>query len=298
MMSKADVICFGEILWDVFPNRKVIGGAPLNVALRLHSYGAATKIISCIGKDENGKGVTDHLLVNGVTTQLVQTHPQLETGTVQVTLDEGGSASYEISLPVAWDAIKLTPELISEVKQSPFFLFGSLAVRGATNRKTLQALLDVANTKIFDVNLRPPHYDISMVYELMQQADLIKLNDEELEEVCNRLGCQEAQIEAQINWLAEISRTPSICVTLGGEGAVLLYERTYYQQGGFEVTVKDTVGAGDSFLATLINELLIKNAKPSSALNRACAVGALVASKEGANCSITTAEIEHLLMTQ
>jgi len=224
----------------------------------------------------------------------IQKHKALKTGTVFVTLDKKGSASYEISKPVAWDAIHPTSELIGAVKKAPFFVFGSLAARGNYNRMTLQRLLDVANTKIFDVNLRAPHYDISMVYELMQIADFIKMNDEEMEEICDALGCQETDQESQVKWLVQTTDTNTICITKGGDGALLYFENVYYDHDGYKIKVKDTVGAGDSFLATLINELLLEQNSPRASLIKACAVGALVASKEGANCVITQEEITQL----
>ncbi len=294
-MAARQVICFGEILWDVFPDKKVIGGAPLNVTSRLHSFGVPVGIISCIGDDENGSKVLEHLKEWELTKEFVQIHPNLKTGTVSITLDESGSATYVINKPVAWDAIKLTSELISAVKETPFFLFGSLAARGAMNRNTLQALLNVARYPIFDVNLRPPHFDISMVYELMQYSAFIKLNDEELEILCDRLGCEAEKVAEQIQWLATVTKTKGICVTRGANGAVLLIDNQFYDHEGFQVKVRDTVGAGDSFLATLVNELLLKKAAPDEALKNACAVGALVASKEGANCSIDREELERFI---
>jgi fructokinase len=290
-MNDRTVICFGEILWDVYPDKKIIGGAPLNVALRLHSYGVDVKIVSCIGADKNGKMVEEYLSKNNLSQELIQKHATLKTGSVIISLDIDGSARYEINKPVAWDAIHLSPALIEAVKNAAFFLFGSLAARGNYNRIALDRLLEVANIKIFDVNLRQPHYDISMVYELMQKADLIKLNDEELEEICSVLGCQEKDLRSQISWLVHTTNTNSICVTKGEDGAILYYKSNFYAHKGYKIKVKDTVGAGDSFLATLINELFLEQKSPDASLARACAVGALVASKEGANCVITKKEI-------
>lgn len=294
-MKARQVICFGEILWDVFSDKKVIGGAPLNVASRLHSFGVPVAVISSIGSDENGKEVSSHLEEWGLSPKFVQVHPNLDTGTVSITLDESGSASYVINKPVAWDAIKLSPELISAVKETPYFLFGSLAARGAMNRQTLQALLNVAQHAIFDVNLRPPHFDISMIYELMQYAQFIKLNDQELQTICRRLGCEAREMKPQMRWLATVTKTNKICVTRGANGALLMTDDRFYEHSGYTVIVKDTVGAGDSFLATLIHELLLKNENPEVALKQACAVGALVASREGANCKISIEEIEDLI---
>jgi fructokinase len=294
-MRANQVICFGEILWDVFPQKRIIGGAPLNVALRLHSYNADVAIISRIGDDSMGKEITQYLTQNGLFQELIQLDKKLPTGEVAITLNEGGSAAYEIKKPVAWDAIALSPQLMEAVQEAPFFLFGSLAIRGSFNRETLRRLLPAANTKIFDINLRAPHYHISMVYELMQQSDFIKLNDEELAEVCEALGCQESAMKNQIQWLIKITKAASVCVTRGDAGALLFHESEFYEHDGFGVNVVDTVGAGDSFLATLIHSLLLKKDNPHNALKTACAVGAIVASKEGANCVISEKELQDFI---
>lgn len=293
-MNDRTVICFGEILWDVYPDKKIIGGAPLNVALRLHSYNTNVKIISCIGTDDSGNRVEEYLSKNDLSQELIQKNTTLKTGSVEITLDENGNAKYEIYKPVAWDAIQLTEIIIGAVKNAPFFVFGSLAARGNYNRITLDRLLEVANIKIFDANLRHPHYDISMVYELMQKSDFIKLNDEELNEICGVLGCREKDLESQINWLVQTTSTNSICITRGGNGAILYYKGNFYDHKGYKIKVKDAVGAGDSFLATLISELLLEQKSPQVSLAQACAVGALVVSKEGANCVIDDAEIARL----
>ncbi|MDC8003008.1 carbohydrate kinase [Aureisphaera galaxeae] len=294
-MIKPDVICFGEILWDVFPDRSVIGGAPLNVALRLASFGVNSAIASCVGDDEPGNIAAQYVQEHGVISDYIASHNELGTGKVLVTLDDSGSASYIINDPVAWDAIPPAPQIIEAVSQAPYFVFGSLALRNAFNRNTMKALLPKADTKIFDVNLRAPHYNISMVYELMQLSDVVKLNDEELLEVCVALGCEEKELLEQLKWLSEVSDTATLCVTQGAEGATLLHKGKLYRHPGFRVEVVDTVGAGDSFLATLIHEMLLKKSDPDTALASACAVGALVASKSGANCIVTEEEVLDLL---
>ncbi len=295
MTHKLSVVCFGEILWDVFPESKTIGGAPLNVALRLRSLGVETAMISCVGRDDLGEAAIRYIQKHKVNTDFIASHRELITGEVLVTLDESGSARYTILEPVAWDAIPPAPEIVEVVKKTLYFIFGSLAVRNAFNRNTLQILLSESNTKIFDVNLRAPHYDLSMIYELMQLANVIKLNDEELVEICDGLGCQEEEIEAQLHWLERVTQTSTICVTKGPNGASLLYNKKIYHNPGIVVEVADTVGAGDSFLAVLIDSLFLKKNNAETALQRACAMGAMVASKSGANCEVTSQEISSLL---
>ncbi|MBL4662904.1 MAG: carbohydrate kinase [Flavobacteriaceae bacterium] len=294
-MPANQVICFGEILWDIFPQKQMIGGAPLNVALRLHSYDTSVAIISRIGDDTLGRNIKTYLTENEVSQGFIQTDKELPTGTVNIIFDDKGDALYDIQKPVAWDVIEISPKLLEAVKEASFFIFGSLTIRGGYNRETLRQLLPVANTKIFDVNLRSPHYHISMVYELMQQSDFIKLNYDELLEICDALGCQESTIKDQIKWLIKITNTDTVCVTKGDAGAILFYEGEFYEHDGYKVKVIDTVGAGDSFLATLIYCLFLKKDTPQNAIKKACAVGALVASKEGANCLVSEEELLSLI---
>lgn len=292
---RPSVVCFGEILWDVFPDKKVIGGAPLNVALRLHSFDTNVTMVSCLGDDANGDEVLAYLNRLNLNQTFIQRHPQLKTGEVLITLDAKKNATYDISKPVAWDVIKVDADLIALVKQAPFFLFGSLALRGVQNVQVMDELLKHANTKIFDVNLRAPYYDIGMIYELMQRSDVVKMNDEELGEISEALGCQDSIMEKQMRWLATISNTKTICVTGGAKGACLLRNDVYWDHPGYQVDVEDTVGAGDSFFASLVQSLLIEELDPELALAKACALGALVASKTGANCEVSLQEISVLM---
>lgn len=280
------VICFGEVLWDIFPDGEKIGGAPLNVALRLNSFGIPTSIVSKIGEDQLGKRLLDYIEKEGLSPEFIQKDLDHETGKVMVRLNASGSASYKIAQPVAWDKIALTQPLKEAVSKCHLFLYGSLVARDKKAKESLMALLKKAPFKVFDVNLRAPHYTQSILEELMQQADFIKFNDEELSEISNAMGCEEKSLEAQLHFISRQTNTTKICVTKGHKGALLMMDQTFYNQNGFQVKVADTVGAGDSFLATLL-EGLLTNRPPQVALERACAMGAMVAAKQGANPSIT-----------
>jgi len=294
-MSKVQVTCFGEVLWDVFPTHKVIGGAPLNVALRLKSLGIDVAMISSIGNDDNGKKAIEYLQENNLNASYVQTDAALKTGHVIVSLDKNGSASYQIYKPVAWDNIQVNQDNLTLVSNSKVFVFGSLACRDAKSKESLFKFIDKANFKVFDINLRPPDYTIELIVKLMKKADFIKMNDEELDEICTNLSCNASTIEAQIQYISKETNTDIICVTKGGDGAVLFQNRKFYNNLGYKVIVEDTVGAGDSFLASLITKLLIEKKEPQKSIDFACAVGSLVASKKGANSKITSEEISLLL---
>ncbi|MBP0902635.1 carbohydrate kinase family protein [Mariniflexile gromovii] len=287
----AKITCFGEVLWDVFPTHKKIGGAPLNVASRLQSFDHSVTMVSAIGKGENGAKLMQYLKDCGINTSCVQVHDEYKTGKVKVMLNDKGSASYDIKYPRAWDKIRLTEVNKKAVKSSDAFVFGSLVARDDSSRNTLYSLIELAKYKIFDLNLRPPYYTKDVLFHLMDKADFIKFNDDELFEVCKYMGSKFNSLEQNLMFISEKTNTKHICVTKGSHGAVLLYDNKLFYNSGFLVKVIDTVGAGDSFLGTLINQLL-KNVNPQKAIDFACAVGALVAQSEGANPVLSRSDID------
>ncbi|NNK86734.1 MAG: carbohydrate kinase [Flavobacteriaceae bacterium] len=292
-MTKS-IVCFGEVLWDVFPTHKKIGGAPLNVALRLHALGADVCMISSIGNDELGEKLLEFVKGRGLDHKAIQINEQFKTGKVKVMLDAKGSATYDIMFPRAWDHIALSEENKNLVCKSDAMVFGSLVGRGETSRDTLYDLLKLAPYKIFDINLREPYYTQGSLEHLMREADFIKFNDDELFEIAGEMGSKYNSIEQNIRFISEVTNTTRVCVTKGQHGAVLLYDQKFYYNSGYLVKVVDTVGAGDSFLATLTYYLL-NGEDPQKAVDYACAVGALVAQNEGANPDISAEEIERFV---
>ena len=288
-------VCFGEVLWDIFPTHKKIGGAPLNVALRTNSLGVETTMISRVGADENGEDILSFLSSQEITTDLIEVTKEYKTGAVHVMINEKGNASYDILYPSAWDKIVETEIMDKVISEADVFVFGSLASRDEVSRETLISLLDKAKYKVFDANLRAPYYTTEVLNNLMQKADFIKLNDEELREISRELGSPYNSFEQNIKFIAEKTNTKQVCVTKGEFGAVLYTNDKFYYNSGYFIKVVDTVGAGDSFLASLIVKLL-RGKSPQKALNYACAVGALVAGQEGANPKINEKEIKKFMM--
>lgn len=293
---KIKAVSFGEVLWDVFADGKKIGGAPLNLALRMQSLGCEAAMVSAIGKDTDGEEIISYVQEKGLDTTGIVTVKGYPTGLVQVYVNERGSASYEISYPSAWDKIVLTPNVFDLVQEADVMIYGSLACRDAVSKESLLKLLEIDGYKVFDVNLRPPHYEIDTLLELMKKADFIKFNDEELIEIASKLGSHTNLLEDNMEFIAKKAGSEAICVTKGKHGAILLWEGQLYSNNGYVVKVVDTVGAGDSFLATLIMKLLVKET-PQKALDYACAMGALVAAAPGANPDISTEQIEELTMS-
>jgi fructokinase len=295
--SMKSIICFGEVLWDVLPAGRKLGGAPLNVALRAQSLGNKAKIISGIGKDHTGEDLSKAILSHGGSLEHIQVSEAFATSEVLVELDEHGTASYEIKVPCAWDHITLLERDKEAVKTADALIYGSLVARSSTSRATLLSLLDQAIYKVFDVNLRPPHYTPERLIDLMKPADFVKFNDEELFEICAYLEFNDKSLEACIQFMAKQTGTDQICVTLGKDGAVLFYNNAFYYNPGYKVRVADTVGAGDSFLASIISQLL-NGSQAQDAIDFSCAVGSIVASRHGANPEIPETEIKAMIESQ
>jgi fructokinase len=285
-----NIICFGEVLFDVFPTHKKIGGAPLNVALRLASLGINAQIISRVGNDEIGKELLAFIKKNGVDTDTIQIDENLSTGQVIVQLNEKGSASYTINYPVAWDKIICIPEDEIMVKKADALVFGSLVCRDSVSHESLLEIINYAKYAVFDVNLRAPFYTKEILINLMMQSDFIKFNDDELYEISAFMNSPYHSLEQNILFIAEQTNTKHICVTKGSHGAVLYYNEKMYYNSGYKIDVVDTVGSGDSFLAGLLSKLLYDE-NPQEAIDFACALGAIVAKNEGANPKISSKEI-------
>ena len=291
------ITAFGEILWDNLPTGKVLGGAPVNLLTHLAALGADCSVISRCGNDADGAALREAIRCKHVAIDFIQTDPQLATSQVLVQLNDEGCAHYDIVYPCAWDKIQANEAAKSRVAQSDAFIFGSLALRDAVSRQALAKLLPHASFKIFDVNLRPPHYQLAQLRDMMQQADFIKLNDDELYEIATALDSPYRSIEQNIRFLADHTHTRQICVTLSKHGALYYRDGELFAHHGYRVTVADTVGAGDSFLAGFIHQFLHRK-PPQEILAFACALGSLVASRHGAPPEIALAEIEAMMHPQ
>ncbi|RED22641.1 fructokinase [Flavobacterium cutihirudinis] len=287
-------VAYGEVLWDVFANEKKIGGAPLNVALRMKTLGCEVAMISCVGNDEDGKAIKNQVKQLGLETDTIVISEDFPTGLVNVTLNERGSATYEISYPSAWDKIELNDLAKATVKTADVLIYGSLVCRDNVSRNALEELLQYDVYKVFDVNLRKPHYTYEILNQLMQSADFIKFNDEELLEIAKAMNSPFESLEENMAFIEEKTKATAMCVTKGKHGALLLWEGKIYENGGYPIEVADTVGAGDSFLAALITSLLTGK-EPQNSIDFACAVGALVAEAPGANPEVPNSKIENLM---
>ncbi len=284
------VVCFGEMLYDHLPSGCFPGGAPMNVALHLLQQGVEVQFVSRVGADEAGASLRAYLTERGLPTHLIQADADHPTGKVVADVTQSDDVQYDILHPVAWDFIDADAAALQAVAGADLVLYGSLAARSATSRRTLEKLLAVAPRTAFDVNLRAPHYDQKTVTLLLERANLVKLNEEEFALLATWYFGSEPTPEA-VRQLAERFGIDTVCITRGAEGAELWHVGQHWQQAGFSVRVADTIGSGDAFLGTLLSKLL-RGDPPPDCLRYACAVGAYVASQPGATPKLDAKSIK------
>ncbi|MGE5682496.1 MAG: carbohydrate kinase family protein, partial [Bacillota bacterium] len=264
-----------------------------NVACHLHMLGESVTIISRIGKDNFGHEVLNSLREKNISTDYIQLDNKEKTGIVNVNLDNMGNAAFEIVEPAAWDFIELTDQLIKKVSASDLLIFGSLAQRNSSSRKTISTLRTLVPITVFDVNLRPPYDNPEIVEDSFTGTQIVKLNDDELRQISNWFGFPSDLREAAESISLKFGCT-TICITRGENGASLWHNGKWTEHNGFRVSVKDTVGSGDAFLASMISGILT-GLEDEKILTRANALGAFVASKDGATPGLDFNEINRLI---
>lgn len=291
-MSKSKtIVCIGEILWDGLPAGLFLGGAPLNVCLNLHELGVDTIMVSRVGDDRLGKEATNRLQARGLDTGQIQVDAEHETGFVSVSLSKEGDPEYEIIRPAAWDFINIGSEDIGKFSEDCWaIVYGTLAHRINTQ---LEILSEASCLRVLDMNLRAPHYEKEKVVELLSGSDLLKINEDELRLLQQWFNLPDS-IEQACRTITSSFSCDTVCVTRGSEGALMLFEGDWFDHPGYEVHVRDAVGAGDAFLAALLYGL--HNGKAGEdLLPIANAAGALVASRSGATPNYSIGQLQSII---
>lgn len=250
-----EILCIGEVLWDALPAGLFVGGAPLNVACHLRAAGLPVAMASRVGADALGAEALRRLSRYGIATDLVQVDPVLPTGFVRVTEGVRGEPAFDIVEPAAWDAMTPTDALLRRAAVARAVVFGSLAQRKPVSRRTIERVLETDAVKVFDVNLRPPYDDAGVVRRSLQCADVVMMNEEEMRRLAGWFGLGRAPREIVAALAAKFS-CHTVGVTRGRGGAALWRNGRWLEHPGFEVEVRDTVGAGDAFLAVLLAGIL------------------------------------------
>ena len=288
------IVCFGEVLWDLYPDKKIIGGAPFNVFARLNNLGNNVDFISSIGNDKLGNEILEYFNQNNYSNKFLNIDEKYETGSVIITL-KNGEPSYKILSNVAWDFIPLKAcydEILSDLD---ILVYGSLASRNIGSFKTLKELTKQSKFNILDLNIRESYYDFEKVSSLVNSADFLKVNLEELELINQLFKFNISDTQNLIFKILKQFDLKYVCVTNGEIESMIYDGKNFEIAKSFEVDSIDNVGAGDNFLAALIDELFIKKNNLKSSLRIASAYGAITTTKDGAVPKINNSEVASML---
>ena len=284
MNEKRYVVGLGEVLWDVLPEGKKLGGAPANFAYHAGQFLGqdSTIAISALGNDSLAEETIEALREHNLNDLLPRV--PYPTGTVQVTLAEGGIPTYDIKENVAWDNIPFDDDIAAIARNCRAVCFGSLAQRNVVSRTTIQKFLDATPDdclKIFDINLRQQFYTKEIIQESIRRCNILKINDEELVLIGRMFGYPGLDIENKCWLILGKYNVDMLVLTCGTNGSYVFTPGAVSFQDTPKVTVADTVGAGDSFTGSFVGSIL--NGKSVAEAHRiAVHVSAFVCTQNGA----------------
>ncbi|MDE6239947.1 MAG: carbohydrate kinase [Muribaculaceae bacterium] len=278
------VVGMGEALWDILPEGKKIGGAPANFAYHVSQFGLPGCVVSAIGDDALGKEIIENFTSKGLNHHIA-TVPY-PTGTVQVEIDPAGIPQYEIKENVAWDNIPYTDSLEQLAARTRAVCFGSLAQRNVVSCNTINRFLDAMpksddSLVVFDVNLRQGFYNKDILYNSMSRCNILKINDEELVTVSRIFGYPGIDLQDKCRILLDKFNLDVLILTCGVNGSYVFVPDSVSFLPTPQVEVADTVGAGDSFTAAFVANIL-KGRSVVEAHAKAVETSAYVCTKNGA----------------
>ncbi len=248
-----NVIGIGELLWDLLPEGKKLGGAPCNFVYHANKLGASARILSAVGSDEMGREILETIKRKNLSTDLIQINDR-PTSTVDVKLNSIGVPKYFIHQNVAWDFLYFDENAIEMVNNADIVCFGSLAQRNAKSREIIFQFLNVCKTDaliIFDINIRQTFYNKEIIENSLHFCNVLKMNEEEYPIVCNLTDLKGDDLDSNVRELMTKYDLNLLAFTKGAQGSILYTPTEKSQMPTPKIDVKDTVGAGDSFAAAM-----------------------------------------------
>jgi fructokinase len=287
------IAAFGELLWDLLPAGKVLGGAPANFIYRINSFGDHGTLLSKVGNDKAGKDAREAIRRLGLSDENIQTDYEFPTGSVKVKIDENGNPDFNITTDVAYDHIEINYEMIDAFSEADCVCFGTLVQRYGISKNTLRELIHESPdvVKFLDINLRKKCYTAASVEESLRMANILKTNDEELLITKELLGLKSVNLKDLAKEALETFDLEIILCTLGSNGAFCLTrEDAFHYDPGYQISLGDTVGSGDAFSAGFVHYYM--NGFPiEEALRFGNAAGAMIATTTGATSPVSKQQI-------
>ena len=287
------IAAFGELLWDLLPNGKVLGGAPANFIYRINSFGDEGTLLSKVGNDKAGREAREALKRLGVSDENIQTDYEFPTGSVRIKIDEKGNPDFNIITDVAYDHIEINAEMMDAFSQADCVCFGTLVQRYGISKNTLRELIHESSdvVKFLDINLRRNCYTATTIEDSLKMTNILKTNDDELLITKELLGLKQESLKDLARETIEKYNLDILLCTLGSNGAFCLTnEDIFHYDPGYQISLGDTVGSGDAFSAGFVHYYM--NGFPiEEALQFGNAAGAMVATTTGATAPISKEEI-------
>jgi fructokinase len=287
------IAAFGELLWDILPTGKVLGGAPANFIYRINSFGDKGTLLSKVGNDRAGKEARLALRSLGVSDENIQTDYEFPTGSVRVKIDNQGIPDFNIITDVAYDHIEINSEMIEAFSEADCICFGTLVQRYGISKNTLRELIHESPdvVKFLDINLRKKCYTAYSVEESLRMTNILKANDEELLMTKNLLGLNSSGLKELAKEVIGAYKIDIILCTLGAGGAFCLTkDNLFFYDPGYQITLGDTVGAGDAFSAGFVHYYM-NGYEIEEALRFGNAAGAMISTTIGATAPVAKEEI-------
>ena len=290
------VLAIGEVLWDVFPEQEILGGAALNFCANMERLGDTAHLITGVGNDDHGRRALTQMSVLGVSERFVQTAADAPTGTAVVSHDAAGEPSFTICRPAAYDRLSVDDDVLAAIAAyDPHWIyFGTLFHISEKNEEVTRSILAAAPDarSLYDMNFRPGQWNIALVRRLCAHCSILKLNEHEVRVLAAAYSMQpEISLESLAQHLSDTFDIPTICITLGSHGCFVYDQGSAIRVPGLTIQTRDTVGAGDAFAAAFLHGYhrglpILETARLANI------VGAIVASRHGATPPWTMEEIQ------
>lgn len=281
---KPVTLSLGEVLWDVLPDGRELGGSPTNAAWHAAQLGADAHVVSAVGADDLGREATDILQKKGLNIAEIAVIPGVPTSTVDAILSPDGNATYVIHENVAWDRMPATPSILALAAKARGLNFGSLSQRGATTRASTLAILDASPAdavRVFDINFRPPFIFRDVLSDGLKRSTVVKMNNDELPVLAKLFGWSDNEEKAIEDIFASFANLKHVVVTRGADGAWWHNrKRLYKRRPRTQPKIVDTIGAGDSVTASTMMGLL-KGWDEERILEAALDVASFVCTRRG-----------------
>lgn len=277
------IVAFGEVVWDILPNGKVLGGTPSNMVFRCNSFGEEGFLLSRIGDDELGRSALQRLKKLGISDENIQVDAEFQTGTVHVTFDENDDPAFNVTLDVAFDHIEFSAEALKLARNADCLFFGLLAQRYGISKNTIRELIKESpdSIKFFDLKLVDQFFNTQIVENLLLNSHIVRLKEKEIPFISKELGLEGDNLEYFGTQLCQKFNLDLVLVTRGQNG-VFAFEKNRgpFLDSGYCIKIKDKIGSGMAFSAGFLHYYL--NGKSiQEALCFGNAAGALNAVKRG-----------------